>query len=195
MDFSDIVNDKEFWFDKSQYGKAESYVRLRLLNDIEDERLGLNYLLEHGLKGAPQRGVKIKSDELKIYIEKIMQEGKNIEILLEEEGTYEIYEGGKSSIKINKYERSPNARQKCIEYHGVSCKICGMNFEEVYGEVGKGFIHVHHIKPISEIDKEYTVDYKNDLIPVCPNCHAMLHRKINGRNLSIDELKKVINRK
>ena len=194
-DFSDIVNDKEFWFDKSQYGKAESYVRLRLLNEIEDERLGLNYLLEHGLKGAPQRGVKINSDELKIYIEKIMQEGKNIEILLEEEGTYEIYEGGKSSIKINKYERSPNARQKCIEYHGVSCKICGMNFEEVYGEVGKGFIHVHHIKPISEIDKEYTVDYKNDLIPVCPNCHAMLHRKINGRNLSIDELKKVINRK
>ena len=168
---------------------------MRLLNEIEDERLGLNYLLEHGLKGAPQRGVKINSDELKIYIEKIMQEGKNIEILLEEEGTYEIYEGGKSSIKINKYERSPNARQKCIEYHGVSCKICGMNFEEVYGEVGKGFIHVHHIKPISEIDKEYTVDYKNDLIPVCPNCHAMLHRKINGRNLSIDELKKVINRK
>ena len=87
MDFSDIVNDKEFWFDKSQYGKAESYVRLRLLNEIEDERLGLKYLLEHGLKGAPQRGVKIKSDELKIYIEKIMQEGKNIEILLEEDGT------------------------------------------------------------------------------------------------------------
>ena len=62
----------------------------------------------------------------------------------------------------------------------------------MYGEVGKGFIHVHHIKPISEIDKEYVVDYKKDLIPVCPNCHAMLHRKINGRNLSVDELKKLI---
>ena len=192
MDFSEIVNDEEFWSDKSQYGKAEYYVRLRLLNEIDDDRLDLSHLKEHGLKGAPQRGMKIKTNELKDYIEEIMLESKKIEVLLEEEGTYEIYEGGKSSIKVNKYERSSIARQKCIEYHGVSCKICGINFEDMNGEVGKGFIHVHHIKPISEIDKEYVVDYKKDLIPVCPNCHAMLHRKINGRNLSVDELKKLI---
>jgi len=61
------------------------------------------------------------------------------------------------------------------------------------GEIGNEFIHVHHLTPIHKIGKEYKVDYKNDLIPVCPNCHSMLHRKFNGNEPTIDELKKMIN--
>lgn len=68
-----------------------------------------------------------------------------------------------------------------------------MNFEEVYGEIGKGFIHVHHIVPLSEINSEYKVNYKDDLIPVCPNCHSMLHKKIDGVQVSLDTLKKIFN--
>lgn len=66
-----------------------------------------------------------------------------------------------------------------------------MDFQEVYGELGKDFIHVHHIKPLSEIDSTYVVDYKNDLIPICPNCHAMLHRKLNGKEISIEQLRRI----
>ncbi|WP_206431606.1 HNH endonuclease [Deinococcus psychrotolerans] len=48
--------------------------------------------------------------------------------------------------------------------------------EEFYGPVAYGFIHVHHSKPLSEIGERYTVNPETDLMPVCPNCHAMLHR-------------------
>ena len=64
----------------------------------------------------------------------------------------------------------------------------------MYGELGKDFIHVHHIVPLNTIGEEYKVDYKNDLIPVCPNCHAMLHRKLNNKYYSIEELKSIVKR-
>ncbi|WP_337946952.1 MULTISPECIES: HNH endonuclease [unclassified Pseudoalteromonas] len=86
---------------------------------------------------------------------------------------------------VNSYERNLKARSECIKEYGVSCTVCGFNFEETYGKRGKGFIHVHHIVPISDIGDEYQVDPIRDLRPVCPNCHAMLHRK---GNISIKEL-------
>lgn len=96
------------------------------------------------------------------------------------------FEGSKKQIVVNAYERDPNARQACIDAHGCSCHICGFNFESIYGERGKGFIHVHHIVPLSEIRKDYEIDPTNDLIPVCPNCHAMLHR--GGHTIIPEEL-------
>lgn len=101
-------------------------------------------------------------------------------------------EGAKTTVQVNKYERSSVARQKCIDVNGCYCHICGLNFNERYGEVGKDFIHVHHKIPLNEIKEEYIVDPINDLIPVCPNCHAMLHRKINDKYLSIEELKAIV---
>lgn len=90
----------------------------------------------------------------------------------------EVYKEGKSiSIIVNKYERDPAARKKCIEHFGIKCQICNFDFFKIYGDLGKDFIHVHHKKPISEIGEEYEVNPINDLIPVCPNCHAMLHRR------------------
>jgi 5-methylcytosine-specific restriction protein A len=47
----------------------------------------------------------------------------------------------------------------------------------MYGEIGKNFIHVHHVKPLSEIDEQYKINPIKDLRPVCPNCHAMLHKR------------------
>ncbi len=104
------------------------------------------------------------------------------------------YEGIKKQVVVNKYERSSIARNKCIEFHGTSCKVCNIDFFKKYGEIGKGFIHIHHIIPIHKIGKEYKVNYKEDLIPVCPNCHAMLHRKVDGRELEIEEIKALINK-
>jgi 5-methylcytosine-specific restriction protein A len=95
---------------------------------------------------------------------------------ISEEENY--FEGGKKQITVNAYERNPQARAKCIAHHGLDCKVCGFNFAEVYGEIGQDYIHVHHIKPLSEIQEGYQVNPINDLVPVCPNCHAMLHKKI-----------------
>jgi len=99
----------------------------------------------------------------------------------------------KSLTHYNNNERNIEAREKCIEYHGIKCNVCEFDFEQVYGELGKGYIHVHHIVPISEVNKKYEVDPIKDLIPVCPNCHSMLHTKNNKDTYySIKELKDLI---
>ncbi len=104
---------------------------------------------------------------------------------IDENKTY--YEGATKKVLVNKYERSRDAREKCILLKGCRCAVCGMDFEKEYGAIGKGFIHIHHIIPINSIGKDYVIDCEKDLVPVCPNCHAMLHR--NNPPYTIEELK------
>jgi len=101
-----------------------------------------------------------------------------------------LYEGAKKQITVNSYERNPKARESCIRHYGTKCFICNFDFEEVYGEIGKGFIHVHHIKPLSEIVEKYEVDPIKDLRPICPNCHAMLHKRVPA--YSIKDIQNII---
>lgn len=84
-------------------------------------------------------------------------------------------EGGVTTVLVNKYERDPAARKECIAHYGAICAACGFDFGERYGERGKGFIHVHHRVRVSKPGKSHKVDPIKHLIPVCPNCHAMLH--------------------
>ena len=86
--------------------------------------------------------------------------------------------------------RSDLNRNNAIRFHGLRCEVCEMKFEEVYGELGKGFIHIHHKIPLSSIDASYKPDIIEDFAPLCPNCHAMVHRP-KGEALSITELKKI----
>jgi predicted HNH restriction endonuclease len=86
-------------------------------------------------------------------------------------------EGRKSRIENTHYERNIKARKKCIEHFGCVCKICGFNFYEVYGEIGKEYIEVHHLIPIHHKNSEYCVNPLVELIPVCSNCHSIIHRK------------------
>lgn len=97
------------------------------------------------------------------------------------------FEGGLKVIKVNKYERDPDARKKCIGHYDRMCQVCGFDFEAKYGVIGEGFIHVHHIVPISAIGKQYEVDPIKDMRPVCPNCHAMLHKRTPP--FTLEELK------
>ena len=99
----------------------------------------------------------------------------------------ELYEGGVKQVSANRYERNPEARRRCIEKHGTTCKVCGLNFKDMYGKIGDGFIHVHHIVPLSVQKEKRSVNEAN-LIPVCPNCHAMLHRG----NISVEELQRIV---
>jgi len=89
----------------------------------------------------------------------------------------EIFEGRVKVITIKTYDRSPFARQQCMDCYGTTCVICGFNFEDKYGQIGKGFIHVHHLTQIADVGEEYKIDPIKDLRPVCANCHAMLHKK------------------
>lgn len=86
-------------------------------------------------------------------------------------------EGSVQRILINRYERDSRAREDCIRHYGTSCFLCGFDFVEIYGQVMAGFIHVHHLKLLSSVGADYTVDPVQDLRPVCPNCHAVLHRR------------------
>lgn len=97
-------------------------------------------------------------------------------------------EGAKKQITVNAYERDTRAREACLKRHGYSCKVCGMTFKDIYGDIGKGFIHVHHKKPLAGRRNDYAVKPAIDLVPVCPNCHAMLHSQ--NPPLGIDELKR-----
>lgn len=196
MSFSQITDDKEFWKDINEYTRSQSgrYARLKLIEQADNPYLSLLKLQENGLTAAPQGPVRMK-DKLALYVDAYMKENLVHGIFPETDLPEDCYEGVKCSVIVNKYERSSIARQKCIEKHGYRCKVCGIDFEETYGIVGKNFIHVHHIVPISTIGKKYKINYEKDLVPICPNCHAMLHRGENGTVLEIEDLRKMLKRK
>lgn len=144
-----------------------------------------------------------KSEDIIEYIEDEISESNNIfqqadeevESSLEENEENsellqtEFIEGSRKQIVTNRYERSKEARQKCIEYYGAKCFVCGFDFGETYGPVGAGFIHVHHLVEVSSIGEEYKIDPINDMRPLCPNCHAMIHSR--KQPFKIEELKKM----
>lgn len=62
---------------------------------------------------------------------------------------HELVVGTKKHIVVNAYERNLDARKKCLEFHGTSCKVCGFSFGSKYGELANGFIHIHHLVALS----------------------------------------------
>lgn len=99
-------------------------------------------------------------------------------------------EGNKVQVLSSKYERNRFNRALCLENYGYKCQICDFDFEKTYGEMGKEFIHVHHIVPLSKMGESHIIDPIKDMIPVCPNCHSMLHR--SDPPISPEVLKNII---
>lgn len=102
----------------------------------------------------------------------------------------EYSEGNPTQIMVTKYERNPYAKKVCIDYYGYSCSVCGFNFEMKYGQIGKDYIQVHHLNPLAKVGKESKVDPIHDMRPVCPNCHAMIHKR--KEPYTIDQVKEFI---
>jgi len=134
------------------------------------ERYGYSYSVVYEYSGD-------QDDEFELHPEEVSNDRRYIE-------------GATKKVAVNSYERSRAARQKCVEHYGFDCFVCGMNFGQRYGSIGDGFIHVHHLKSLIEIEKPYEVDPIQDLRPVCPNCHAMLHKRTPS--YSIEELKLIL---
>lgn len=168
------------------------------------QRAGLDALLEAGRPDLtleaiilqPKFRVLFSNAEISVATERLGEFGKAMvahraarERLFpdELEPGRKYVEGARKQVRVNAYERDARARKACLKHHGFNCVICGFNFEEKYGALGKDFIHVHHLKPLALTDGEYVLNPVNDLRPVCPNCHAMLHRP--EQLLSIEELR------
>lgn len=117
-------------------------------------------------------------------------EGNSSYCVQESVGTLGYLEGNLTKITVNKYERNPINRELCLSKKGYSCCVCGFNFREHYGLIGKKYIEVHHVIPVSKVGPDYRIDIDNDLVPVCSNCHSMLHRE--DPPLSPEKLRNII---
>lgn len=100
-------------------------------------------------------------------------------------------EGGAKEYFGRRYERDPANRRQAIAFHGLQCAACGFDFENTYGIRGAGFIEIHHNKPLAAAGIEQLVDPKTDLVPLCANCHRMIHR-YRSNVISVEELKKIV---
>lgn len=160
-------------FIKSKYGLAGLVVAVQ----AADAHLAYRRSVGHRLPGL-----------IELIEDYRLQVADSIQPLPDEQ-TEQYCEGARTAVWVSKVERSPAARAKCIEHHGLRCCVCSFCFGEAFGDLGLGFIHVHHLNPISESSEERSVDPILDLRPICPNCHAMVHRE--SPPISIDRLRSI----
>lgn len=86
-------------------------------------------------------------------------------------------EGARTRVEVNRYERDRRNRAAALAIHGYACKACDLDLGERYGPAAAGFIEVHHVTPVSEVGENYIIDPRADLLPLCPNCHSVTHRR------------------
>lgn len=146
----------------------------------------LNSMLSGGkLHGSYMSSDGLVYDSLELYIgfldskyhplsEKQKKNKKRKTEAIPEPKPYEKQEGAKHEDTVIRYERDQGNRKDCIAHYGYICQVCGMDFEKHYGELGKEFIEVHHLHPVSQGERK--VNPIKDLIPLCSNCHSMIHR-------------------
>ena len=121
----------------------------------------------------------------KLYQIQIEEDDKSLSVR-EGKVIYKLHKLRERDSKINKKKKD-----RYFQENGkLDCEVCGFDFYETYGDLGKGFIEAHHRVPLSEIDGE-TITKLDDLALVCPNCHKMLHKGID--TLSVKDLKRIIN--
>ena len=190
---SDFINNLRHMLDGEEYHRTLNYYATNhylqciradfgeeaLRNALSALRLHLDYYDSLG-KG---RQVKLRE-----RLEETVRALNEVPVYPDEvDSGITLVEGARKVVSVNAYERSLDARRKCLDALGYKCIVCEFDFEEIYGEIGQGFIHVHHLAEISNIGGEYVIDPVQDLRPVCPNCHAMLHKRKPA--FSIEELR------
>ena len=169
--------DREAWYIDLRYDILLHYQKEAILDrSILAERIPSVHWSPQasGASIQPESAIILES----LWTEHLRNRGLSPVTYSEEVDTPErFWEGALRRITVDAYERDPRARKACIDHYGYKCQICDFDFFTKYGDIGKDFIHVHHITPLADIGETYSVDPLKDMIPVCPNCHAMLHRK------------------
>ena len=61
-----------------------------------------------------------------------------------------------------------------------------MDFADHYGDIGEGYIEVHHLRPIASLEEGVAVKYDvaEDFAVLCSNCHRMIHRYFDPSDLA-----------
>lgn len=181
--------------EKAEKGEVTNYVDVEI-EDIQAEPFILREELQDLAPGfhwdSQMSGILIQPPFVADRLESLWFERTGMDFRIPEEAltSASFTEGAVKQIQVNAYERNGKARRACLLHHGWACAICGMDFRATYGVEADGLIHVHHLKPLNEIGCSYEVDPISDLLPVCPNCHAVIH---SGRGLRTpDEVRKMI---
>ena len=151
----------------------------RHTSTTKDHSPGLILFISHELnEPMPQPSYYEASDQSDAYIPEEVPDDEEFE------------EGAVVQVLVNRYERDSAAREKCIKHFGTKCSACHMSLADRYGPTVSGLIHVHHLTPLSSIGKKSAVNPMNDLRPVCPNCHAVIHSA--KPPLTIEQVKKMV---
>ena len=98
-------------------------------------------------------------------------------------------EGDRKGVTLTPAERNPRARRDCLDHYGTECVVCLVQLGDRYGPVATGLIHVHHIIPLGESVGVRATEAVRDLRPVCPNCHAVIHRR--NPPLSVEHVRRL----
>lgn len=192
-------------YDAERTGETAIYLNVRLdalINPetdtiLEREQLNIGHLAEVHWD-TQSSGIHIPAQaaaQLESAWSAFLSQHEQEPVMLPDEVTTpeQYFEGATRQVTVSIYERCPHARQLCIEHYGCRCSVCGFDFAAVFGELGRGFIHVHHLKPLADIRAEYEIDPVADLRPICPNCHAIIHRDTK-MVVTIEELRERIKR-
>lgn len=169
-----------------------------LISDFQEKyKCNKKSLFEHVDSGSKYLNILDPDVALRVLLRDAgieTEEAEAATVIAEEIAEPSLYvEGATKQISVNAYERSREAVEECKRHHGTVCVICDFDFGAVYGAEFAGFIHVHHLRPLSEVGSEYKIDPIKDLRPVCPNCHAVIHHGSDLR--SIEEMRLILNRK
>jgi 5-methylcytosine-specific restriction protein A len=177
---------------RQKRGDTSNYASVSFDKIQEEPFLPLQSLIDRWpqLVWTPQSsGIEILDNEVITYLDGILaSKGMHLPEEVSEGDAHT--EGAVTKITVNAYERDPAARKKCLQHYGYRCGVCAKTMDEIYGSLASGIIHVHHRTPLHTIGKAYVVDPIRDLLPVCPNCHAVLHRTKPA--MTVEELKQVI---
>lgn len=171
------------------FDKVRVYARAGTV--VNQSRLDITHLVPSLEMASPTKGIQVSGNALQRPRPFTSESARMIRAFWEGNGTASIeadppppatwLEGARTSAQVNRYERetSPEARAACLAVHGKFCWVCGFDFEDVYGPLGANFIYLHHRIPVAvrAAGGEYQLDPVRDLIPLCGNCHPMVHIK------------------
>jgi len=137
----------------------------------------------------------LKSEDTPLLrLEKVEKKAFHLDIIFPEEVRHDANEYMSHNDRFiygirSRFETDPDIRLSVLKFHGTSCGICGFNYEDFYGDLGRGYIQVHQIYENDEDMEDY--DLQNDFIPICENCHGIIHRSKES-HISIEDLKQII---
>ena len=161
------------------------------MQEVVIKRSELDEMFPRQYWRAQSSGTRIKPETLLPLIE-LWENRTGHSLLLKSEEEfaegrelYRLHRTRERNQQLVKQAKEQRLREKCV----LECDVCGFNFFDIYGAMGKGYIECHHTKPVSELQPDEKTSLK-DIALVCANCHRMLHRKRPW--LSMSQLRSLI---